>query len=270
MSALLVGMRDVLLSDDFDLVVKVHARRPKTRSANVVRYFHRYQTENLLGTAGYFANVLALFQREPGLGIVMPPMIHIDTPRPARGGRTTCPRATEVAKRLGIQVPFDGVSPLAPLGGMWICRPQALAPLSRPTGRSRNFGKPATHRKADMARVLERLVTYGAGEAGYHTRTVLSLSMRGSATSRWSTSWISSHRRPLDTRSQIQFLQRSGWMGKGRAVAMIRMHMNLNHPEVMERMRPVLAPLMRVARVSVGGLRQVLRSGAGLLKGGRR
>jgi rhamnosyltransferase len=271
MSALLVGMRDVLLSDDFDLVVKVHARRPKTRSANVVRYFHRYQTENLLGTAGYFANVLALFQREPGLGIVMPPMIHIGYATPGKGWAHYLPRATEVAKRLGIQVPFDGVSPLAPLGGMWICRPQALAPLLQADWKVEDFGKPATHRKADMARVLERLVTYGAGEAGYHTRTVLSLEHAGIShvSMEYKLDQLASTTPgyPID---QIQFLQRSGWMGKGGAVAMIRMHMNLNHPEVMERMRPVLAPLMRVARVSVGGLRQVLRSGAGLLKGGRR
>ncbi len=85
MSAFFIGCRDVLPDGAYDIVIKVHTRTPKARSVNIARYFRRYQLENLLSSPGYVANVLGLFQREPGLGVVFPPMIHIGYAIPGRG-----------------------------------------------------------------------------------------------------------------------------------------------------------------------------------------
>ena len=50
MSDFFVGCRDVLLSGDYDLIVKVHSRRKQHKTMNVRRYFRRYQYENLLNS----------------------------------------------------------------------------------------------------------------------------------------------------------------------------------------------------------------------------
>ncbi|WP_341975315.1 rhamnan synthesis F family protein [Microbacterium sp. LTA6] len=270
MSAFFVGMRDVLVSGDFDLIVKVHTRRPKNRSANAIRYFRRHQVDNLLGSPGYFANVLALFQREPGLGIVMPPMIHVGYATPGKGWAYYLPRAKEVAAQLGIRVPFDGVSPLAPLGGMWICRPAALAPLTRPDWRVEDFDKPSKRRKADLARVLERLVVYGAGEDGFHARTVMSLEHAGIShvSMEYKLDQLASTT-PGYPIEQIQFLHRAGWIGKGGAVAMLRMYLNLNHPALVERVRPVVRPVTSILRRAVGAARGAQKLLIGAVKGAR-
>ncbi|WP_102194541.1 rhamnan synthesis F family protein, partial [Microbacterium aurantiacum] len=270
MSAFFVGMRDVLVSGDFDLVVKVHTRAPKKRSANAVLYFRRHQIDNLLGSPGYFANVLALFQREPGLGIVMPPMIHVGYATPGKGWVYYLPRAQKVAEQLGIRVPFDGVSPLAPLGGMWVCRPEALALLSRPEWRVEEFDRPSKRRKADLARVLERLVVYGAGERGFHARTVMNLEHAGIShvSMEYKLDQLASTT-PGYPIEQIQFLHRAGWIGTGGAVAMLRMYMNLNHPGLIARTRPVVRPAMAVLRRGVGAARWAQTRLTGALKGAR-
>ncbi|MGX1695899.1 rhamnan synthesis F family protein [Microbacterium keratanolyticum] len=271
MSAFFVGARDVLTSDRFDLIVKIHTRRPKKRSANAIRYFRRHQIENLLNSPGYAANILGLFQREPGLGIVMPPMIHVGYATPGKAWSYYLPRAKELGARLGIRVPFDGVSPLAPLGGMWICRPEALAPLSSIEWTVGEFDKPTTRRKADLARVLERMVVYGAGEAGYHTRTTLTLEHAGiSHTSmEYKLDQMASTTPgyPID---QIQFLQRAGWTGRGGMVSILRMYLSLNHPGIMNRLRPVLKPVARVARGGLRGAKTLAQQPAVLLRKGKR
>jgi len=130
MAAYFVGCRDVLTPGRYDLVVKAHTRQPRRRSANAVRYFHRYQLENLLSSRGYVRNLLRLFEREPGLGAVFPPTIHIGYATLGDGWGRYRDAAEKLAKKIGIRVPFDGATPLAPLGGMWVARPEALRLLS--------------------------------------------------------------------------------------------------------------------------------------------
>ncbi|WP_424023909.1 rhamnan synthesis F family protein, partial [Microbacterium sp.] len=118
MSAFLIECRDVLVDGGYDLVVKLHSKKSLRKSYNASRYFVRHQFENLLSSPGYVANVLALFQKEPGLGVVFPPMIHIGIPTMGRGWSVHRTRAEVVLTSMGVQVPLDDVSPLAPLGGM--------------------------------------------------------------------------------------------------------------------------------------------------------
>ncbi|GAA5148560.1 rhamnan synthesis F family protein [Microbacterium pseudoresistens] len=262
MSAFFVGMRDVLVGGEFDLVVKIHSRVPKKRSANAQRYFWRHQTDNLMAGPGYVANVLALFQREPGLGIVMPPMIHLGYATPGKGWDYYLPRAKRIAADLGIQVPFDGVSPLAPLGGMWICRPEALEPITRHEWQVTEFDKPTKRRRADLARVLERLVVYGAGEAGYHARTILTPEHAGIShvSMEYKLDQLASTT-PGYPIEQIQFLQRAGWVNKGRALDLLRMYVRLNHPGIVSRVRPVLRPVRRAVGHGIRFVRRLVTGG---------
>ena len=263
MSAFFVGCRDILRGGRYDLVVKVHSRTPQRRTPNVARYFRRYQLENLLSSPGYVRNVLALFQREPGLGVVFPPVIHIGYATPGRGWVRYRERALELCTTLRIRVPLDGVSPLAPLGGMWVGRPEALSLLTDADWTYSQYGRPAPHR-ADLARVQERLVPLAAGERGFHCRTVLNAEHAAISHTalEYKLDQLSSTT-PGYPVEQIQFLHRAGWAGAGGIVALTRMYMKLNHPGAMKMLHPVVHPAGILARRAVYALRALRGGGTG-------
>lgn len=264
MSAFFVGCHDILVSGRYDLVVKIHTRAPRKRGANIARYFRRYQLENLLSSPGQFANLLALFDREPGLGAVFPPMMHIGYALAGRGWSHYREPALEICKRLGIHVPLDGATPLAPMGGMWVGRPEALRLLVDDAPGYEDYVVPKSGKRdgADLARVQERIIPLALGEIGYHCRTVLNEEHAGIAyanlTYKVDQLSITPPGYPLE---QIQWLHRAGWAGAGGIVAMTRMYVRLNHPAAAARFGPVLRPFVAVARIGMHTLRKVLRRG---------
>lgn len=261
MSDFFVGCRDVLLGGEYDLVVKVHARSMRHKTLNVRRYFRRYQYQNLLNSPVYVQDLLAVFQREPGLGVVFPPMMHIGYSTMGRAWAGLRDRAAELASELGISVPLDEVSPLAPFGGMWVARPDALRLLSSRRWRYSDYGRRGAPRFGDLARLQERMVAYAAGELGYHSRTVLTrehASISHTALESKVDNLFSTTRGwPVE---QIQLLQRAGYAGHGGAVALSRMYLRLNHPRVSR----LLMPLYHIALRAFVALTP-LRSGAGRL-----
>lgn len=266
MSAFFVGCEDVLRSGEHDLIVKIHSRAPRKRGANVARYFRRYQLENLISSPGQFLNVIGLFQREIGLGAVFPPMMHIGYSLAGRGWVHYRERAIELCDRLGIRVPLDGATPLAPLGGMWIGRPEALRLMLDDRRDYPDYSVPPKGRRdgGDLARVQERVIPLAMGELGYHCRTVLNQEHAGIAYANLAYKLdqlsITPPGYPLE---QIQWLHRAGWAGAGGIVAMTRMYMRLNHPEASARLAPIARPFVSVARISMHALRTALRRGRG-------
>jgi rhamnosyltransferase len=269
MGAFFVGCRDVLRSGDYEIFIKVHGRRPRKRNPNSTRYFRRYQIDNLLSSPGYVRNVLALFQKEPGLGVVFPPPLHIGYATLGRGWHHHREPGVDLAKELGIRVPFDGVSPLAPLGGMWIARTAAMRALIDADWSFDDFARPRRS-GSDLARLLERLVPLAAGELGFHARTVLNgehaaishVSLEYKVDQILSTT-------PGYPVEQIQFFHRAGWMGAGGIVAVTRMYMRMNHPQVLTSLHPLLHPFGRFARFGVRGLKGARRRLTGRTGGDR-
>jgi rhamnosyltransferase len=172
LSAFFIGCRDVLLNPDYDLIVKIHSKKTVQQAPNAGNFFKRQQFENLLNSPGFTANVLGLFQREPGLGVVFPPTIHIGYPTLGHAWFANKKPAAELCERIGIHVPLDDISPLAPLGAMFIARPDALRKLSDVEWSYNEYASESDHRDGSLAHVQERIVAYAAGELGYHVRTV--------------------------------------------------------------------------------------------------
>lgn len=268
MSDFFVAFRDVLRSDRYDVVIKLHSRHAWWKTVNRRRYFRRYQLENLLSSPGYARNVLGLFQAEPGLGLVFPPMINIGYATMGNGWSYLREPAEALVKRLGIDVPLDAVSPLAPYGGMWMARPAALRVLTDVDWRFDDYGRRHERKYRSLARLQERLVTYAAGERGYHSRTVMNAehtSISHTAVDYKLDQMLSTtHGWPVQ---QIQLLHRAGYTGYGGTVALARMYLRLHHPRVVRALGPLYrlafrayaltAPVRRV----VGRLRQ--RDGEG-------
>lgn len=251
MSAFFVGCRDILKSGEHDIVVKIHSRAPRKRGANAARYFRRFQLENLISSPGQFANLLGLFQREPGLGAVFPPMMHIGYAVAGRGWGPYRAPAVAMSRRLGIKVPMDGITPLAPMGGMWIGRPEALSLLLEDSLTYDDYDASDAGRKSevDFARVQERMIPLAMGERGYHCRTVMNEDHAGIAYANLAYKQdqmsITPPGYPLE---QIQWLHRAGWAGAGGLVAMTRMYVRLNHPAAAARLAPIAAPFTNLAR----------------------
>lgn len=246
--ALLIGCRDILLSDRYDLLIRVHGRAPRRKPINVATYARRYQLESLLSSTGQVEHIFDLFRREPGLGLVFPPMVHIGYGTMGRGWGAYRRPAEDLGAELGIRVPFDEVSPLAPYGGMWIGRPAAIRRFASHTWTVGEYSRSRRARWVELTRVQERLLCLSAAESGYHCRTVLNREHAQIAYTalEFKLDEISSTTRGYPV-EQIHLLRKAGWTGYGGVVALIRMYINVNHSRVAALIQPLYRLLRNVA-----------------------
>jgi rhamnosyltransferase len=172
-SAFLIACRDVIESDDYDLVVKLHSKKSPQDGYQRAETFKRHLFDNLLPSPGYAANVVALFQRYSSLGMVLPPVVHLGYPTLGHSWFSNRGPAVKEAKRLGISVPFDDTTPIAANGSMFIARPAALRPLLRGDYSFDDFPDEGGYADGTLAHVLERLLAYSALSEGYHIREVM-------------------------------------------------------------------------------------------------
>jgi lipopolysaccharide biosynthesis protein len=172
-SAFFIDCKDVLESGDYDVVVKVHSKKQPQDPPNVQELFKRHMFDNLLSSPGYAANVLRLFQQQPTLGMVFPPVYHISYPTLGHAWFLNKPRAEEEAKRLGIHVPFDDNTPLSAYGSFFIARPEALRVLTSAGYRHDDFPDESDYRDGALTHVVERLVSYAVLSTGHHCREVM-------------------------------------------------------------------------------------------------
>lgn len=246
-SAFFITCRDVLEVGRYDLIVKIHSKKTVQDSYNAGRYFKYQQLDNVLHSPGYAANAVALFQKEKGLGLAFPPMIHIGYPTMGRGWYANKEPAEKLAHELGIRVPFDDISPLAPYGCFWFARPEALRLLVDREWEYDEYATPDQHSDGSLAHVQERLVAYAAAELGYHSRTISTLEhtaiSHAALDFKLDQMGATMPGYPID---QIQFLHRAGWLGHGGIVALTRVYLKLNHPRV----AGALQPLERPARMT--------------------
>jgi rhamnosyltransferase len=171
LSAFFVACRDVITSEKYDLVVKIHSKKTVQQGAAAGELFKRQQLENLLASPGYAANVLGLFQKEKGLGVVFAPTVHIGYPTLGGAWFGNKKSAHQLLEAAGVHVPLDDRSPLAPMGAMWIARPAAMRRIATPLDYD-DYLPESEHRDGSLAHVQERVIAYGAAQDGFHTRTV--------------------------------------------------------------------------------------------------
>ncbi len=171
LSAFFVACHDVITSDEYDLIVKIHSKKTVQQGAAAGELFKRQQLENLLASPGYAANVLGLFQKEKGLGVVFAPTVHIGYPTLGGAWFGNKEPASELLTAAGVHVPIDDRSPLAPMGAMWIARPAAMRRLATSLSYD-DYLPESEHRDGSLAHVQERVIAYGAAQDGFHTRTV--------------------------------------------------------------------------------------------------
>lgn len=258
-AAFLIGCRDVLLSDRYDLVVKIHSKKTPQDGANMGRHFRRHQFENLLGGPHEAATIVSLFQQQPGLGLAFPPTVHLGHPTMGHGWWANRPGVAELCAELGIRVPLDEVSPLAPFGSMFFARPQALRLLLEREWTYDEFGGAEAYVDGGLAHILERMPVYAAGELGYHSMTIATPEYLSKSYTAFDYNLDHmSATMPEDTQHQVQFLRRAGYIGWGRFRDFVDMWVRLHRPSAAERIDRAFTSTERVR----GGLwraRQRLR-----------
>ncbi len=171
--AFLVDCNDVLSSGKWDIVVKIHSKKSVQDDYNAAQLFKTHLYDNLLNSRAHVANILAEFAAHPALGMVLAPLPHMGYPTMGHAWFTNREPAQAVAKRLGINVPFDKDMPLATYGSMFIARPQALTKLVNAGFKPENFPVEGGYKDGSLAHVLERLMAYAALSEGFYVRPVL-------------------------------------------------------------------------------------------------
>ena len=159
-------------------------------------------------------------------------MIHIGYPTMGRGWWANKPGFAEYCEQLGIRVPLDEISPLAPYGSMYIARPESLRLLVAHDWAYDDFGGAEAYRDGGLAHILERMPSYAAAELGYHTRTVSTTEYL--SISHTSMEFNLDHLSTTisgDSVDKIMFLKQAGYVGQGRAGDFVRMYFGL-HPRV--------------------------------------
>ncbi|KDA06686.1 hypothetical protein DC31_09540 [Microbacterium sp. CH12i] len=248
MADFFVGCHDLLLGRKYDVLIKVHARKHSKKTLNVVRYFTRYQTENLLASPQYVENLLDLFATKPHLGLVFPPMMHVGYSILGKGwgGGRYRVAASAFLRKLDVRVPLEKVSPLAPFGGMWMCRPEALGALAEQRVTYRDYSTGSSMK--DLARVQERVLAHVAGEAGYYAQTVLTSEHASISHTildyKVDQLFSTMQGYPVDA---IQLMQRTGRISGRGIFGLSRMYLNLNHP-VLAR---IVSPAYRLAYTAI-------------------
>lgn len=258
-AALFIACRDIILGDDYDLLIVVHGRVSSRKTQNMRHYSRRYALDNLLNTRGYTENLLGMFQREPTLGLVFPPMIHVGNAIMGRGWGVYRAVALELCERLGVRVPLDRVTPLAPFGGTWVGRPEAVRPLAQTKWSDNDYGKVGRRKYVELGRVQERLIPLVGAELGYHSRTVLThehAAISHTALEYKADQMFSTTRGyPFE---QIRFLHRLGFTGHGGVVALSRMYIRNNHPRIAAATQPLYRIAYRAYAI-LGRARSVVR-----------
>lgn len=260
MADFFVGCHDLLLEREYDVLVKVHARKHTKKTLNVVRYFTRYQTENLLATPEYVQNVFAEFASKPQLGVVFPPTMHIGYSilGSGWGGTRNHTSASRYARRLGIGVPLEDVSPLAPFGGMWMCRPEALALLAETRPGYRDYT--SSGQVKNFAHVQERLIAHAAAAVGYYTQTVLTPEQAAISHTaidyKVDQLFSTTSGYPVDA---IPLIQSAGRMSGRGIFGLSRMYLTRNHPVL----AAIANPAYRAAYLAI----HIAKIGRGALRG---
>jgi len=248
--AFLIGCRDVLLSGEYDLVVKIHSKKTPQDAPAVGAHFKEQQFGNMLHSEGYAANVVALFQQEAGLGLAYPPMVHLGHPTVGHGWWENKPGFAEWCRTLGIRVPLDDASPLAPYGSMYFARPEALRLLIEHDWSYDDFGDATAYQDGGLAHILERMPSYAAGELRFHTRTIAAADYLAQSYPALSYNLDQlSATIPGSTMEQIQILKRLGEWDYGTSRDFGRMFVALHVPHLRDRLKGVYRRSERIRGV---------------------
>lgn len=167
MSSLFITFREVALSGRYKVALRLHSKRTPQVSRQVGEGFKEHLFENLAASRGYIANILDRFEAEPDVGMIMPPVMHIGFGTLGHAWFNNFQMLAEVAEKMGLRVPYDAETPLAPLGTMYWFKPDALYNMFSWPWSWSDYNPEPRHIDGGLAHVQERLLCYACIDRGY-------------------------------------------------------------------------------------------------------
>ncbi len=173
--ALLVGVAEYL--DAYDYVCFMHDKKVTQMDAGIKGYvFSERCFQNLLGSKELVTNILALFDKEPYLGMLCPPPPNHADYYPTLGFEwgPNFDIVKKLAKKLEISCSIDpGKEPVAPLGTMFWFRARGLKALIDYGWKYGDFPKEPIQTDGTVLHAIERIYPYVIQDAGYFCGWVL-------------------------------------------------------------------------------------------------
>lgn len=175
-SSLLVGVKDIV--EQYDLACFVHDKKTSQIVPGSVGMGFAYKCySNTLYNKEFVSNVIQIFEDNPRLGILSPPMPNHGTFRDLYGHEwgPNFENTKKLARELGINVPMDkSKKAIAPYGTFFWFRPKALHLLFKKNWQYRDFPPEPNQIDGTILHAIERLYPFAAQEAGYYPGIIMS------------------------------------------------------------------------------------------------
>lgn len=171
-SSLFITMRPYIMQYDYACFIhsKTVKRYKRTVKGNTA---FTHCMENVVKSAAFFNNVLALFDEQPNLGVLCPPPVYFGDyyKNSANEWGKEFERVSVLAERWNIKVNINSEKePIAPTGFMFWFRPKALKTMFTVPINRKNFEKNKDGRETgSYRRVLQKMVPFVAQSHGYFT-----------------------------------------------------------------------------------------------------
>lgn len=176
-SALLIGCRDVILNESFDLICFMEIKNDETiEFESIQRDYLNACFENISGTPEYVSNVIDLFEQQPKLGIAVPPPPKNEANYERIGGSWNCyyKNTVKLLSDLSISLPIDeNKPPVVPYGaGFWF-RVDALKPLFEHLWVYEDFLPEIIVGNSELLHAIEHGYSLIAQSEGYYPQIIM-------------------------------------------------------------------------------------------------
>lgn len=174
MSSLFITFRDVALSGDYDVALRLHSKRTPQVTRQVAEGFKAHLFDNLVHSPGAIHQILDRFDSEPDIGLVIPPVIHVGFGTLGHAWFTNRAAVQDLCNRMGLKIPLDADTPVAPYGTMFWFRISALRQMFEWPWQWEDYNPEPNHVDGGLAHVQERLIGYVVQGSGHRTLSVMS------------------------------------------------------------------------------------------------
>ena len=173
MSSLFITWRDIIMDNRFEVALRLHSKRTPQVSRQVGDSFRDHLFDNLVYTPGYVRNVLDIMEREPDIGLIIPPVIHVGFGTLGHSWFANKSALNRLMRNMGMDVPLDHDTPVAAYGTMYWFRTDALRTMFEWTWDWKQYNAEPHHIDGGLAHVQERLIGYCVQHRGYRTLQVM-------------------------------------------------------------------------------------------------